>query len=143
MSKKGKPRAEVQQKIRSQRIFSEAFKRQKVKDIENGLIKVRELARLYEMTPQTVYKWLHKYSVHYKKGSVQVVQMESEQYKTLKLLSQIKELEAALGRKQLSIDYLEELLSVASQELKIDLKKNFDTKCSSTTTKDINREDTK
>lgn len=128
---------------RVQRIFSESFKRSKVKDIEQGLLTVRELSKLYTVSVSAVYKWIYKYSVHYKKGTVQVVQMESEQSKTQELLVRIKELEAALGRKQLSIDYLEQLLSIASCELKIDLKKSFATKSSPSTMKAIKEEDTK
>jgi len=134
MAKNGKKTSLPAKKIRQVRIYSEAFKQSKVSDIEKGLIKVRELSKLYGMSPQTVYKWLYKYSVHYKKGSIQVVQMESEQAKTQELLARVQELEAALGRKQLAIDYLEKLISLASSELKVDLKKNFDTKFSSTST---------
>jgi len=143
MQKKGKKSLIPKRKLQVRKIYSETFKKQKVKDIEAGLIKVGELAKLYSMSPQTVYRWLYKYSVHLKKGSVQVVQMKSEEHKTRELLAQIKELEAALGRKQLTIDYLEKLISLASSELKVDLKKNFDTSLSNPTTKGIKKEDTK
>ncbi len=143
MSTKGKLTTNPPGKLRVRRIFSDTFKRQKVADIENGLLKVSELAKLYNVSVQTVYRWLYKYSVHYEKGSVQVVQMESEQHKTRALLAQIKELEATVGRKQLRIDYLETLVSVASGELKVDLKKNFDTSSSTNIPKGIKQEDTK
>ena len=51
--------------------------------------------------------------------------MESEGHKTKELLRQVAELERALGQKQIAIDYLERLLAVSSESLKIDLKKTF------------------
>jgi hypothetical protein len=51
--------------------------------------------------------------------------MESEQYRSRELEEKIRELEAALGRKQMEIDYLDKLLEIAGKELKIDLKKSF------------------
>ncbi len=105
-------------------IFSETFKRQKVRDILDQKVKILELSRQYNVSKTAIYKWLHKYSPH-QKQSVQVVQMKSEAAKTKLLQSRVKELEAALGRKQLEADYLERLLDLASAELGYDLKKNF------------------
>lgn len=51
--------------------------------------------------------------------------MESEEHKTKQLLQKVAELERAVGQKQLHIDYLEKLIEVGGQELKIDLKKTF------------------
>ena len=130
-------------KIKQRRIFSEAFKRQKVKEIEQGLIKIGEIATLYEVSRQAVYYWLYKYSVHYQEGSLQVVQMASEAHKTKELLSRVKELEAALGRKQLELEYLEQLITLASSELKLDLKKSFATQSSPTFTQDEKKGATK
>jgi hypothetical protein len=50
--------------------------------------------------------------------------MESEQYRS-KELKEVAELEAAVGRKQLEIDFLNKLIEIAGEELKADLKKNF------------------
>lgn len=41
------------------------------------------------------------------------------------LLSDNKDLQAALGRKQMEIDALKKLIDLASSELKVDLKKSF------------------
>ena len=130
-------------KIKGRRIFSESFKRSKVKDIENGLYKISELASLYDVSASAIYKWLYKYSVHYQRSSLQVVQMESEAHKSQILLSRVKELEAALGRKQLELEYLENLIKLASSELNLDLKKNFDTKSSPTSKRSEKKGDTK
>lgn len=114
-------------KLRVRRVFSEAFKRQKVKEIEQGLYTVLELSRLYNVSTKSVYRWLHKYSITHQKGIVQVVQKQSEAQKNKELLARLAELERIVGQKQLQIDYLEQLIRISSEELKVDLKKNFDT----------------
>lgn len=114
-----------QLEIRKRRIFSEEFKRQKVQQIVEKKLSIAEVSELYGVARMTVYRWLYKFSPHHKKGTTQVIQMESEEHKTKQLLKKVAELEQALGRKQLHIDYLEKLIAICSDELKIDLKKNF------------------
>ncbi|MBX2877715.1 MAG: transposase [Saprospiraceae bacterium] len=130
MKKSSKPSSE----LRSRRIFSETFKRQKVKEIEQGLYTVLELSRLYSVSTKSVYRWLHKYSITHQKGVVQVVQMQSESHKNKQLLARLAELERIVGQKQLQMDYLEQLIRISSEELKVDLKKNFDTQSWPTST---------
>ncbi len=46
----------------------------------------------------------------------------------IKLLEQrIKELEVAVGQKQMNIDYLERMIELAKEEYDIDIKKNSNT----------------
>ena len=49
--------------------------------------------------------------------------MDSESYKTKELEKKIQELEAALGRKQMEIDFLNKLIDQGKEELGVDLKK--------------------
>jgi transposase-like protein len=130
-------------KLRNQRYFSDTFKRQKVKELNSALISVTELSKLYEVSPQSIYRWLHKYSPNHEKGVVQVVQMESESQKTKQLLSRLSDLERIIGQKQLQIDYLEKLVEISSEELKVDLKKNFDTRSSATSIVSSKKKDSK
>lgn len=109
------------------RIFSEEFKRKKVKEIEEKLTTVLEISREYKVSCTSVYKWLYKYSLNFKKELTQVVQMESEQEKTRKLKAQIAELERALGRKQMELDFANKMLEIASEEVGEDLKKKYGT----------------
>lgn len=121
MAKPKKSQLEIQKR----RIFSEEFKRQKIQQIVEKTISISDLTELYGMNKVTVYRWLYLYSPHHQKGTNQVVQMESEEHKTKRLLQQVAELERSVGQKQLCIDYLEKLVEVSSEELKLDLKKNF------------------
>ena len=107
------------------RVFSEALKRKVVQDIEKGKATVLAVCREYDVSNQSVYYWLKKYSRHLQTPYTMVVQMDSESYKTKELQKRIQELEAALGRKQLEIDFLNKLIDVGKEELGVDLKKKF------------------
>lgn len=114
--------------IRQIRTFSESFKRQKVKELVQRQVTIAEISTLYNVSRSAVYKWLYKYSKEHSPGTIQVVQMESESQKTKLYQQRIAELERIVGQKQLEIDFLSKLLEVSSQELGVDLKKNFGTK---------------
>ena len=143
MSEKGKTNSGSRSKLRNRRIFSETFKRQRVKEIDEGLISVTAQSKLYDVSKTSIYRWLHEYSPNHQKGVTQVVQMESEAHKTKALLERVAELERIIGQKQLELDYLEQLVRISSAELKIDLKKNFDTKCSTISTASSKTKDLK
>ena len=55
------------------------------------------------------------------------MQMDSEQYRTKELEKKIAELEAAVGRKQLEIDFLNKLIEIADRDMGTDIKKNIAT----------------
>lgn len=112
-------------KQRQYRYFSEKFKKQKVRDIENNLIGVSELCREYEVTRTAVYKWIYKYSAMKKKGIRQVIETESDTKKLQALKEQVRELERALGQKQLLIDFQSKVIELAEEEYQIDIKKKF------------------
>jgi transposase-like protein len=97
MAKDKKSRLEITQR----RIFSEAFKQQKVQLIVEKKISVKDVSDLYGVSKMSVYRWLYQYSPHHQQGSIQVVQMESEASKTKQALEAQAQLERALGRKQL------------------------------------------
>jgi len=107
------------------RIFSDELKRKIVKDIEHNKASISAVCREYLTSKQTVYNWLNKYSRHLQSGKSLVIQMESEQYRSKELEKRVAELEAAVGRKQMEIDFLNKLIEIAGSELKVDLKKNF------------------
>ncbi len=121
---------------KGKRIFSEAFKRSKVKDLAEKRIGVTEFSKLYGVSRAAVYKWIYKYS-DLEKGTNKVIQMESEEYRTKQLLERVAELERTVGQKQLEIDYLQKTLELSSQEVGYDLKKKYAPKSSNTSDWDI------
>ncbi|MGC4036799.1 MAG: transposase [Chitinophagaceae bacterium] len=111
--------------LRQRRVFSDAIKKKAVKDIESGIVSVLAVSREYGVSFQAVYGWLNKYSRHLQTSKTMVVQTESEAYKRKELEEKIQELEAALGRKQLEVEFLNKLIDQGKRELGVDLKKKF------------------
>lgn len=120
--------------IRKRRNYSEEFKREIVSDFESGKFSVCQLEKLHGVNNALIYRWIYKYSTFNKKG-YRIVEHKSSSSKKVKDLEQkIKELESALGRKQIMIDYLETMMEVAKEELDIDIKKNYGTPQSKSST---------
>ena len=116
--------------LRQNRQFSEVVKRQTVKDIEQGKCTVLEASRELVVSMQAVYAWVYKYSGYLQKNKKLVVEDTSESYQTKVLQAKLREAEAALGRKQMELDFLNKLIELAGAELRMDLKKNFSTPAS-------------
>jgi transposase-like protein len=113
--------------IIKRRVFSEEFKKARIKDYESGKFTVKDLGRLFGIQEPVIYRWIYKYST-YNKKSVMVVEMNESSTKKLKDYElRIKELEQIVGQKQLKIDFLEKMIELAKEEFDIDIKKNSDT----------------
>jgi transposase-like protein len=113
--------------LRASRVFSEALKKKVVKDIESGKVSVLAASREYSVSFQAIYQWLNKYSRHLQTSKRIVVEMQSESYKSRELEKRIQELEAALGRKQLEVDFLNKMIELGSEQTGVDIKKKFST----------------
>jgi transposase len=114
-------------RINQRRIFSEEFKKARIKEYESGKFTIQELSRLFDIQQCIIYRWIYRYSV-YNKKSVKVVEMVDSGTKKLKdLENRIKDLERVVGQKQLTIDYLEKMIDLAKEKFDIDIKKNSNT----------------
>jgi transposase-like protein len=114
-------------RISSQRRFSEDFKLKIVNFYESGKHSVYDLEKIYNISNQTIYNWIYKYS-NYNKKSIKVVEFKDSQMNKLnEMKARIAELEQALGKKQMNIDYLEKMIDLAKEEYDIDIKKNSST----------------
>ncbi len=118
---KSKKKTHLRQRI----VYSEDFRKQIVKDIESGNCTVLQASREYDINRQSVYNWLYNYSHQLKKNKILVVEQQSEQYKRKELEQKLKDLEAIIGRKQMEIDMLNQLIEIANKEYHTDLKKNI------------------
>lgn len=112
-------------KIRPYRVFSEEFKRGMVAQITSGQTSILAVCRLWNVSKESVYQWVYKYSPDHKRGTTMVVQKDSEASRNVELQKKIAELERILGQKQMVIDFQDKLIDIASKELDIDIKKNF------------------
>lgn len=114
-------------RIKRNRRFSEDFKLKIVQEYESGKYSVYEMEKIYDIANQSIYSWIYKYS-EYNKKSIQVVEMkDSQSQKIKKMEARIKELEQAVGQKQMNIDYLEKMIDLAKEHYDIDIKKNSNT----------------
>lgn len=112
-------------RVKRRREFSEDFKLKIVHEYESGQSSVGEMEKIYDIAQQTIYSWIYKYS-KYNKKSILVVEMKDSQMNKLKEMeARIKELERAVGQKQMNIDYLEKMIDLAKDEFNIDIKKNL------------------
>jgi len=111
--------------IRERRIFSEELKKKIIKDLIGKRTTIRSVMTEHQVSSNTVYRWLYKYSPHHEQKCTLVVQMKSEELKSTALRQRIAELERIVGQKQLEIDFLNKLLEIGSGELGFDLKKSF------------------
>lgn len=113
---------------RERRYFSEDFRRARVKEYEEGQVTVREICRAYGVSNNAVYKWIRKYSAHYEKAIVKVVEQKSETKKRLTLEQKVKHLEQLLGQQQVRLKYYEKLLELIQEQYNVDFEKNCDWK---------------
>lgn len=117
----------MKKSLQQVRYFSESIRRQTVADIGKGKANVLSASRELSVSVQTVYRWLNKYSRSLQSSNRLIVESKSEAYNTKELEKRIKDLEAALGRKQLEVDFLNKMIEIGKQELGVDLKKKFST----------------
>jgi transposase len=110
-------------KRRAHRQFSEELKLKVVKDIESGKATVAQVCREFSVSDVSVYNWLNKYSQFHKQGAKVIVELKSEVYRSKELEKKVKDLEAALGRKQLEVEFLNKLIELASDDFGVDIKK--------------------
>ena len=104
------------------RVFSTALKKEKVKLIDEGKITVKQVSELYEVSQSAVYMWIKNYS-SIKRDERVVVEKKSEAKKTQELYKQVRNLEWALGRKQMELDYYKEIVKLVSESEGVDIEK--------------------
>ena len=108
------------------RTFSEAFKREKVKMLEDRQVTVKQLSRIYEVSETAIYLWIRNYSKKIVLREKLVVEKESEGTRTLALMKQVAELERIVGQKQMQVDYFKKLIELIEEDMGEDMKKKFE-----------------
>lgn len=109
---------------KSQRIFSTAFKKEKVLLLDSGKVSVLELSKIYEVSCTAIYKWKRKYGKSVS-GERLVVEKISEEQKNVELLKKIAELEQIIGKQQVSLLHMESIIECGSELLGEDLSKKY------------------
>ena len=109
---------------KQRRVFSDAFKREKVGLLDQGKLSVSDISKIYHVSTVSVYRWRKKFSSISKDERV-VVEKISEAKKTMELYNQVRDLEQALGRKQMELDYFKKVVELASEEKGEDFEKKY------------------
>jgi transposase len=116
---------------RQNRIFSESFRKMRVREIERNLTTVLMVSREYEVSTKSVYRWLHKYSRLRAKQLRQIVEPMSDAHKIKELRKKIQELEQLIGQKQIQIEFKDKMIELAEEMYRVDIKKKLGSKLSS------------
>src|SRR5438309_3938720 len=109
---------------RQRRIFSEEFKRNKVREIEQQLTTIAEVSRQYEVKENSVSKWMAKYGQNYMKGVRTIVESKSHTAKIAALKAQVAELQRIIGEKQVQVEFKDKMIELAEEVYGVDIKKN-------------------
>ena len=110
--------------LKTRRVFSREFKKEKVGLIEQGKLRVSEVSKTYEVSSAAVYKWLAKYGKLAKTERI-VVEKISEQSKNIELLKKVASLEQVIGQQQMQLIYKESIIQCGSDLLGVDIEKKF------------------
>lgn len=113
--------------LRSVRQFSVEFKKAIVLEHEKGKYSVRQLCRLHDLHISSVYVWIHKYSTAHIPDKIVIEMKQSSTKKLKEMEKKLKEYEQIIGKKQMEIDYLNQVCQNASDHFGVDVKKNLDT----------------
>lgn len=116
---------------RQNRYFSEDIKKKIVRDLERNLTTVAEIIKVYQVSRNSVYKWIFKYSSMAKRQHKQVVEPKSDTQRIKLLEERIKELERIVGQKQLLLEFSDKMIEIAEETYNIDIKKKVGSKLSS------------
>ena len=99
-------------KERRYRHFSETFKQEKVKEVNEGRSRISDICRAYQVSYNTVYRWINSYS-NISKPQRTIVETKSDTAKILALQKKIADLERLLGQKQVQLDFQNKMIEIA------------------------------
>jgi transposase len=108
---------------RQRRHFSDNFKKEKVRLIERGSIKVSDICKTYHVSPTAVYKWINLFGSEPKIEKL-IVENNSETKALLDMQKRLAELERLLGQKQIELEFYKKMVDLAEDFYDIDIKKN-------------------
>ena len=106
------------------KIFSESFKRDKVRLYETGKMSVSQLSKLYEVSETALYRWVDKYRMTPASQRV-VLETDSDYLQLLVLQKRVDAMERLIGSQQIKLDYQSSVIDSASEHYKEDIEKKF------------------
>lgn len=107
------------------RRYSQAFKRQIVREYEDGASIYKLLQKYGIGSHRTVQGWIKQYGRAAYRAELVVIQTVDDQLEVRAMKERMSQLEKALAESVLENRMLKSTVEVASQSLGMDLKKNF------------------
>ena len=124
---------------RRRRTFSDTFKRDKVREIELGLVRISEVKKQYCVSDTAIYQWLRKFGVKKETSERLILETMSDTRALRELKERIAELERLVGQKQIEIDFFKKMIDLAQEHYGIEIKKNYSTQpCDTSGSKEKN-----
>ena len=111
--------------IKQRTVYSESFKRDKVREIEQGKLTPLQLSKMLGMNfSGVIYKWMARYGTQPTTEKV-VVETESDYLRLVELERRNTKLEQLIGRQQVEISIMEEILNAVKDHYGEDPKNKF------------------
>jgi transposase len=110
---------------RRRRSFSATFKRDKVREIELGLVRVSEIKRQYSVSETAIYGWIRKFGSPKETSERLIVETMSDTRALRELKERVAELERLVGQKQIEVEFYKKMIDLAQEHYGIEIKKNF------------------
>lgn len=117
---------------RRRRTFSEAFKREKVREIESGLTRISLICKQYSVSDTAVRLWLRKFGFQKHSKERIIIETMSDTIALKELRERVAELERLVGQKQVELEFYKKMIDLAQEHYGIEIKKNFSTQPSDT-----------
>lgn len=112
---------------RQRRSFSETFKRDKVREIDRGLLRVSEVCKQYSVSRTSVQRWIRRYGIQNESQERIIIETMSDTRALQELKERIAELERLVGQKQIEVEYYKKMIDLAQEHYGIAIKKNYST----------------
>lgn len=111
-------------KKKGKKVYSEEWKRDKIRLLEEGKTRVTDLVRTYGMSDVSIYNWKKKYGTLPKNEKI-VVEQESDYLKCVALQKELKEQQSLIGKMTIRLEYFKEVIGQINKQYNIDAEKKF------------------
>jgi len=111
-------------KKKVKKVYSEEWKRDKIRLLEEGKTRVVDLVRTYGVSDASIYNWKKKYGKIPKCEKI-VVEQRSDYLKSVALQKQLLDHQAIVGKMHIQIEYYKGILEEINKLYNIDAEKKF------------------
>lgn len=116
------PKLTIMKKVK--RIFSESFKKDKVRLYETGKMSVVQISRLYDVSETSLYKWIDKFRTTPCSQRI-VMETDSDYLQLVEMQKRVEAMERLIGNQQIQLDYQKSVIAAASAYYEEDIEKKF------------------